>query len=240
MLLAFLGTLGLGATSSDGGSGSDAVAAAAGEGAGAAGLAGAAATGTAGQAAGAGASADAAAAALQAAASASARGTPGAARMLGVLLLLGAAVLAVSVVRHRRSHRSRRPGDRPAAAAYGLQAGACFGLSAASCRIGGFQALALCFACCRCCRSLPCSICMRPLLMLRALCLCHVCANMLRRAVKYMPTCGPPCPACSTNRVPACAAGQRPVGGPRPGRQCGPQQQRLCLADLRVQGGQRR
>ena len=144
VLLAFLGTLGLGATSSDGGnSAGDAAAAVggadgAGSTAGAAGQVAAAAAGAAGQAAGAASGADAAAAAaLQAAAgSGSVPGPPGAFRMLGVLLLLGAAVLAVSVVRHRRSHRSRRPGDRPAAATYGLQAGACFGLSAASCRIG--------------------------------------------------------------------------------------------------------
>lgn len=144
VLLAFLGTLGLGATSSDGGSSAgDAAATAggadvAGSAAGAAGQVAAAAAGAAGQAAGAASGADAAAAAaLQAAAgSGSVPGPPGAFRMLGVLLLLGAAVLVVSVVRHRRSHRSRRPGDRPAAATYGLQAGACFGLSAASCRIG--------------------------------------------------------------------------------------------------------
>lgn len=152
--LAFVGTLGLGATSSDGGSGGGdpgGVDAAATARAAAAAAAAATAKAAAAQAGGAGdaaaaAAADAAAAAAAAAAQAAAdggaaavaagSGEPGALRMLGVLLLLAAGVMAVSVARNRRSHRQRRPGDRPAAAAYGLQAGACFGLSAASCRIG--------------------------------------------------------------------------------------------------------
>lgn len=162
--LAFVGTLGLGATSGDGGSSeADAGAGQAAAAAGAAAAAAAAATAkaAAAQAGGAdtvaAAAADAAAAtaavAAQAAASggdaaaaAAGSGEPGALRMLGVLLLLAAGVLAVSVARNRRSHRQRR--DRPAAAAYGLQAGACFGLSAASCRIGALPPTPCCLPAC--------------------------------------------------------------------------------------------
>ena len=120
--LAFAGTLGLGATSSDAGGSSS--------GAGGSGGRAIEASATAG-AAGAADSGDAAAAAAAAA------GEPGALRMLGVLLALALAVLLVSLLRSRHSHRQRRGGDKSAAASYGLQAGACFGLSAASCRIGG-------------------------------------------------------------------------------------------------------
>lgn len=66
-------------------------------------------------------------------------GGPGALRMVGVvaaLALLNAAVLLVRQQRARQRPR-RAGGDRSSAAMYGLQAGACFGLSAASCRTGG-------------------------------------------------------------------------------------------------------
>lgn len=66
--------------------------------------------------------------------------TAGSFRMLFVLLLAGAAVASITIVRRKRiqkipSHH-RRPMDKTAAALYGLQAGGCFGLSAVTCRIG--------------------------------------------------------------------------------------------------------
>lgn len=133
--LAFAGTLGLGATSAEG---SPADSAAAAGTAGAVGTeAGAAAAGAGVAAAGVAATGDGGGSgAAAAAAAAAAAGEPGALRMLGVLLVLSMAVLMVSLLRNRHHHRQRRPGDKPAAVAYGLQAGACFGLSAASCRIG--------------------------------------------------------------------------------------------------------
>ncbi|GAB4814143.1 hypothetical protein N2152v2_001189 [Parachlorella kessleri] len=61
--------------------------------------------------------------------------------LVGVLLALAAAVGCVSLVRQRSGQRQRRGaggggGDRSGSAVLGLQAGACFGLSAASCRTG--------------------------------------------------------------------------------------------------------
>jgi drug/metabolite transporter (DMT)-like permease len=66
--------------------------------------------------------------------------TAGSFRMLFVLLLAGAGVASITIVRRKRvqkipSHH-RRPMDKTAAALYGLQAGGCFGLSAVTCRIG--------------------------------------------------------------------------------------------------------
>lgn len=244
--LAFVGTVGLGASSSDTGSSSSG-------GAGEAGAAGAAAGGaaaaaaaaanakTAAAAAAAGgdaaaaAVADAAAAAAVEAAAVSGGGAaaagssePGALRMLGVLILLAAAVLAVSVARNRRSHRQRRPGDRPAAAAYGLQAGACFGLSAASCRIGahlregaaggiGGQAG-------------------KPSSKLR---LTYAPPQMVSSAgANALPH--PPSSSSSSCRLSAGPAPDAALGGGWAGGQRGAEQQRLCAANVWLQGGQRR
>lgn len=68
---------------------------------------------------------------------------PSAARMLIVLMATGVAVGWIGKVRqrwHRRSHQRRNGLDRSSAALYGLQAGGCFGLSAACCRTGFLMA----------------------------------------------------------------------------------------------------
>ena len=60
-------------------------------------------------------------------------------RMVGTLVGLAAGVGAVSLLRQRaRARRGRGSSISSSAAMYGLQAGACFGLSAASCRTGGW------------------------------------------------------------------------------------------------------
>jgi uncharacterized membrane protein len=62
-------------------------------------------------------------------------------RMLLVLSLVGAGVAALTAVRARQRARARRgAADKAAAALYGLQAGGCFGLSAACCRTGFIMA----------------------------------------------------------------------------------------------------
>eukprot|EP00887_Chlorella_sp_A99_P002410 scaffold10.g2410.t1 len=141
--LAGLGTLGLGASSSSAGSpppqgppgagvaAADAAVAAgqaaARDAAKAAASAAAAGTGGAGQ--------QLAQAAVQVAAAAA---VPSKMRMLVVMGVMLLGVLGLGVVRRRQQHRGRRRagGDKTAPALYGLQAGGCFGLSAASCRIG--------------------------------------------------------------------------------------------------------
>lgn len=66
---------------------------------------------------------------------------PSALRMVGVLAVLAGGVALVSLVRQRLRQRGGQPrrgagSSKSSAAIYGLQAGACFGLSAASCRTG--------------------------------------------------------------------------------------------------------
>jgi hypothetical protein len=69
---------------------------------------------------------------------------PGALRMLFVLFLVGFGVASLRKLRQRHRHNKNRSnrgggsggGDKALAALYGLQAGGCFGLSAASCRTG--------------------------------------------------------------------------------------------------------
>lgn len=67
---------------------------------------------------------------------------PGALRMLFVLALVGAGVSSLSSLRkhHRRLQRRGASSDKATAALYGLQAGGCFGLSAATCRTGFLMA----------------------------------------------------------------------------------------------------
>lgn len=68
---------------------------------------------------------------------------PGALRMLFVLALVGGGVASIRRLRQRarRGGASRRGADsKTLAALYGLQAGGCFGLSAASCRTGFLMA----------------------------------------------------------------------------------------------------
>jgi hypothetical protein len=61
------------------------------------------------------------------------------ARMLAVLAVVGLLVGSMSLLRQRQQRatakQGRRPDSRSSAAIYGLQAGGCFGLSAASCRV---------------------------------------------------------------------------------------------------------
>ena len=74
--------------------------------------------------------------------------SPSALRMLTVLFLVGAGVASLKRLRqkHRHTHRHRvdrhhrSGGDKTLAALYGLQAGGCFGLSAACCRTGFLMA----------------------------------------------------------------------------------------------------
>jgi hypothetical protein len=66
---------------------------------------------------------------------------PGALRMLFVLTLVGFGVASLRKLRQRHRHNKSRSGrsgggDKALAALYGLQAGGCFGLSAACCRTG--------------------------------------------------------------------------------------------------------
>jgi hypothetical protein len=66
---------------------------------------------------------------------------PGALRMLFVLILVGFGVASLRKLRQRHRHNKNRnsragSGDKALAALYGLQAGGCFGLSAACCRTG--------------------------------------------------------------------------------------------------------
>lgn len=65
---------------------------------------------------------------------------PSATRMVGTVAALAVSIVGISLLRQRaRQRRGRGAGaDRSGAGVYGLQAGACFGLSAASCRTGGW------------------------------------------------------------------------------------------------------
>jgi len=68
---------------------------------------------------------------------------PGALRMLVVLSLVGISVSSITTVRRHQRQMQRRGGvtsDKAVAALYGLQAGGCFGLSAATCRTGFLMA----------------------------------------------------------------------------------------------------
>lgn len=66
---------------------------------------------------------------------------PGALRMLSVLVLTGWGIASLSSLRKKKRDSNRRSGiDKYTASLYGLQAGGCFGLSAACCRTGFLMA----------------------------------------------------------------------------------------------------